>query len=196
MRGADCHVSQDPCVGRKGECQFVHAHPGGDGDRRHLRDVHRPLANDVAAQYFRSLPVCNQFAEAKRTPVNDGARGRVEMYNRGHDIMRRARLCFADAGLSILRLGEAAGCRHLVAKRHCWAQHGVGSRYKTRLKSLWEAAPPREPAYMPTAAPAGPPSNPIRVPVAPPSNVPTGPMLADCRAATVPFASFAITESE
>src|SRR5215471_21020040 len=60
------------------------------------------------------------------------------MQNSGHDIVCRARLCFAEAGLGILRLGEAAGCRHLLAERHRWAHHGVGSRYKTRLSSLWD----------------------------------------------------------
>src|SRR5215831_985528 len=60
------------------------------------------------------------------------------MYNGGHDVVRRARLCFAEAGLGILRFGEAAGCRHLIAERHRRAHYGVGSRYKAGLNSLWD----------------------------------------------------------
>ena len=65
----------------------VHPHPGGDGYRRHLGDLHCPLANNVAAQYSAGRAVDDQFAKTHFAPVNDCARGRVEVYNRGHDIV-------------------------------------------------------------------------------------------------------------
>src|SRR5262249_21874158 len=77
----ECHlarrIDQDPCVSRKRKrdtSQVLHSHSPGNGNRRHLDDVHRPLADDMAAQYFGGLAVGDQFAEANLVPVNDRAR--------------------------------------------------------------------------------------------------------------------------
>src|SRR4029077_14109117 len=43
-----------PALSRKRERdagQVLHSHSPGNGNRRHLDDVHRPLADDMAAQY-------------------------------------------------------------------------------------------------------------------------------------------------
>ena len=111
------HARQNPRVGRERKRdtgQLVHAHPRGHGDGRHLHDVHGPLADDVAAEDSTRLAVGDQFAEAELAPVNDGARGRVEVDDRGHDIVRFAGLLLCQAHLGILRVREAPDGTHLV----------------------------------------------------------------------------------
>src|SRR5262245_2079875 len=81
-RRAGGHVSEDPCVGRIGERnmnQVVHPHPRVNGYSSHLRNLHCPLADNVAAQYFGGLPVGNELAKTGLAPVDNRARGRVEV---------------------------------------------------------------------------------------------------------------------
>src|SRR5271166_421924 len=90
-RRAGRRVDQDPRISRKREwdtSQVLHPYSRGNGNRRHLDDVHRPLADDMAAQYLGRLAVGDQFAETNLVPVNDCARRRVEAYHRGDDILR------------------------------------------------------------------------------------------------------------
>ncbi len=116
--------------------QVIHPHPGGDGYRRDLGDLDCPLANNVAAQYPAGRAVDDQFAKAHRAPVDDRARGRVEAYNRGHDIVCFTGLCFSQTHLGILRVREAADRTHRVPNRHRRASHGVGSRHEAVLNRL------------------------------------------------------------
>ena len=66
LGGTVRRAAEDPGVGGKRErnlSQVVHPHPGGDGDRRHLDDLDRPLADDVAAQDLARRAVDDQLAE-------------------------------------------------------------------------------------------------------------------------------------
>ena len=97
VRRADRRADQDRCVGRiskRNMCQLVHPHSRGNGYRRHLDDVHRSLADNVAAQYLAGLAIDDQFAKAELAPVDDIARRRVEVDNCSHDIVGRTCLCF------------------------------------------------------------------------------------------------------
>ena len=58
--------------------EFVHPHPCCDGDGHRLHDVHRPLANNVAAKDHARRAVDDQFAESRCPAVNDRAGRRVE----------------------------------------------------------------------------------------------------------------------
>src|SRR5467141_696597 len=60
------HASEYSCVGRKRERnvrQVVHPHVRSDGYRRHLGDLHCPLANNMAAQYPAGRAVDDQLAK-------------------------------------------------------------------------------------------------------------------------------------
>ena len=72
----------------------------------------------------------------ERAPVDDRARGRVEVDNRGHDIVCFTGLRFGEAHLGIFRVREAADRAHRVPKRHRRASHGVGSRHEAVLYRL------------------------------------------------------------
>ena len=105
------HASQYSCVGGKRERnvrQVVHPHFRSDGYRRHLGDLHCPLANNVAAQHHAGRAVDDQLAKTHLAPVNDCARSRVETYNCGHDIVCFTGLRFGEAHLGIFRVREAA----------------------------------------------------------------------------------------
>src|ERR1700730_18579990 len=75
--GAGRHASDYSCVGRKRERNVRR-----DGYRRHLGDLHCPLANNMAAQYPAGRAVDDQLAKTYFAPVNDCACSRVEAYNR------------------------------------------------------------------------------------------------------------------
>ena len=64
--------------------------PRVNGYRRHLDDIHCPLANNMAAQYFGAFAIGDQFAKTDLAPVDNRARSRLELYNRCHDVV-----CFA-----------------------------------------------------------------------------------------------------
>jgi hypothetical protein len=71
-------------------------------------------------------------------PANYRSRGRVEVNNRGHDVVCLTGLCFGEAHLGILRLREASAWTHSVPQRHRRASHGVGSRHEAVLYRLWD----------------------------------------------------------
>ena len=88
-------ATEDPGVGGKREwnpCQLIDPHSAGNGNRRHLSDVDRPLADDVAAEDFVGRALDDQLAEAGRPPVDDRARSRVKADNRCYDIVFFTRL--------------------------------------------------------------------------------------------------------
>src|SRR5947209_8185759 len=114
------HATKHSRVGGKREWhtgQFVYPHPSGHGYRRHLGNLDRPLANNVAAQDLVRRAVGDQFAKAEGASVDDRARRRVEVSNRGDDIVCFTCLRFGEAHLGILGVREAADRTHLVFKR-------------------------------------------------------------------------------
>ncbi len=87
-------AAENSCVGRERQrhvSQFAHSHPGRHDNRRDLRNLDSPFANDVATEHLVRRAVDNQFAKAERPPVDDGARCRVEMDRRRDDIVLRLR---------------------------------------------------------------------------------------------------------
>src|SRR5262245_43374325 len=81
---ADGCAQQHPSVGRKGERNFrklVYTHARRDTDRRYLGDVRRPLANNMAPQYFGGFAVGDQLAKTKLAAVDNRSRRRVEVHN-------------------------------------------------------------------------------------------------------------------
>src|SRR4030095_11612354 len=138
-RCARRHATEDPCVGWKRErnlSQVIHTHPGGNGYRRHLCDLYRTIADNVAAQDFIGRAVGDEFAETGRPPVDYRASGRIEAYNNSNCIMGFTRLRFGQSHLRILRVGETSDRTRLIPKRHRQAAHGVGCRDKTVLYRL------------------------------------------------------------
>ena len=81
--------------------QFVNRHPSRDGYRRHLGNLDRSLADNVAAQDLVSLAVGEQFAKAEGATVDNRARRRVEASNRSADIVCFTSLRFRRAGLRL-----------------------------------------------------------------------------------------------
>src|SRR4249919_2240636 len=115
------HTSEYSCIGWKREWnlrQVIDPHACGYDYPRHLRDLHCPLADYVAAQYPVGLAINDQLAETDFVPINDRTCSRVEAYNRRLDIVCFTGVRFSETHLGILGVRETADGTHRVANRH------------------------------------------------------------------------------
>ena len=108
--------------------ELIDPHASGNRDRRYLRDLDRPLADDVAAKNFIGHAIDDQLAEPGCSPVDDRPRGRIKVNDRSRDIMFFPCLRFGHAYLCILRVGKATDRIHFLIKRHRRTSYGVGGR--------------------------------------------------------------------
>ena len=115
--------------------QIIDSHPGGDGDRRDLDDIDRPLADDVAPQYLASLAIDDQFAKTERTSVDYHAR-RVEIDNCCDDVVGLMGLGLAEADLGVFRIVEASYRTDMGLKRQSGTLNGVGRSNEPVLDRL------------------------------------------------------------
>src|SRR5262249_31445388 len=124
------YASQYSSIGWKREWnlrQVIDRHACSDHDASHLRDLHCPLADDVAAQYPVGPAVNDQLTETDFVPIDDRTCGGVEAQNSCLDVVSFACFPFSETDLGILGVRETADGTHRVPNRHRRVLHGVSS---------------------------------------------------------------------
>src|SRR6516162_2960394 len=126
---ASRHASQYARIGWKREWnlrQVIDPHACGDDDPCHLGDLHRPLADNMAAQYLVSFAVNDQLAKTDAVPIDDSTGSRVEAYDGCLDIVCLTRLRFGETDLGILGVCETADGTRRVPNYRRRASHSIG----------------------------------------------------------------------
>src|SRR5215204_2873327 len=109
--GVEGGAAEDVAIGREGDGdagELFNGHSGRDSDGCHLGQFDGALTDDMAADDVVVGAVDDEFAETSRTAVDDGTGGYREGRDGDHDVVILLGLRFAESGLGVFGVGEAA----------------------------------------------------------------------------------------